>query len=189
MPKGGLNPEWKGTVTPTNGYHPILSAAIFSSKTRTGKGATMDVNTGEFVNADNPSSDTYLVGKEPDTKGTPVDTVPVADDATMFTSFPKLARDIKVATGSREGSSIGSWRNEDGSIDIDASAQEPNLNKALLKAGDRNEKAIWSTKKFRASKVAYAKKHGIAYEDVEAHADKHNNYIDGDITNPNYKAE
>lgn len=148
----------------------------------------MDVNTGEFVNADDPSSDTYLVGREPDTKGNPIDTVPVESDAKMFTSFPKLVRDIKVATGSREGSSIGSWRNEDGSIDVDASAQEPSLNKALLKADGRNEKAIWSSKKFREAKIAYAKKHGIDYADVEAHADKHGNYIDGDIQNPNYRA-
>jgi hypothetical protein len=182
----GLNPNWQQNVQ-TSDYHPVLSAAIFGSKTETGGGSTMDVNTGAFVNPDDSSADTYLVGKEPDKNGNPIPTTPVANHADLFNKFPGMVRSIRETTGGRPGASIGSWKNNDGSIDVDASASEPNLSKALGKAETRNEQAIWSTKKFRKAKQAYAAKHGIPYAQVEQHARDNDAYLDGDIPNPHYK--
>lgn len=146
--KFGLNPDWRQHVEVTN-YHPTLSASVFSDLTNKGGGASMDVNTGEFVNADDPKKDTHLVGKEPDTQGKAIPTEPMKTETESYLRFPEMVRKIREATGGREGASIGSWKNADGSVDIDASAQEPSLAKALEKARVRNEKAIWSSKKFR----------------------------------------
>lgn len=160
--KGGLNPEWKQNVT-TSGYHPVVSGVVFSHLTKEHGGATMDVNTGEFVDVDDPSKDTHLVGQEPNVKGEKIPTTTM-DSAETFMRFPEMTRKIRAATGGREGASVGSWVNPEGKVDIDASAQEPDLAKALEKARVRNEAAIWSTKKFRES-----------------------GYEDGDIPNPFYK--
>ena len=164
MPKGGLNPEWKQHQTEISGYHPVVSGVVFAHLTEgEGHGATMDVNTGDFVDVKDPSKDTYLVGKEPDTEGKPIPTAPLAAGQT-FMRFPEMVRNIRNATGGREGASIGSWRKDSGEVDIDASAQEPDLAKAMEKARVRNEEAIWSTKKFRKS-----------------------GYTNGDIKNPFYQ--
>jgi hypothetical protein len=177
----GLNPNWQANVSSSE-YHPILSARLFQKFTQEHGGATMDVNTGEFVDASDETKDTYVVGKEPDTAGNPIPTIPLNKEALgtpdianetslpeMVSKFPKMVSDIRSKTGGRKGASIGSWITTDKAknptgVDIDASAQEPDLGQALQKAKVRNEKAIFSTKKLRQS-----------------------GYEDGDIDNPHYK--
>lgn len=161
----GLNPNWRDNITVDSGFHPIISSVIFSNLTRTKGGASMDANTGEFVNTDDPSKDTYLVGKEPDSEGKPIPTEKISD-ADIMTKLPSIRRSFIEKTGGREGVSVGSWGTDKG-IDIDASGADPVLSSALNKAKDRNEEAIWSTKKFRESGEAY----------------------DGDIPNPFYKKD
>ena len=159
----GLNPDWKDNAPVDSGFHPLLSSVIFSHLTRTSNGATMNAATGDFIDTSDSSKDTYLVGKEPDTEGNPIPTQTV-DDATMLVKLPQIRRDFLAKTGGRKGTSVGSWGTDKG-IAIDASGEDPNLSSALNKAKDRNEEAIWSTKKFRESGEAY----------------------DGDIPNPFYK--
>lgn len=175
--KGGLNPEWRSNVTEPTGYHPIISARMFQHLTQEHKGATMDVNTGEFVDASDPTRDTYVVGQAPNTEGKSIPTEKfegkdlgtpdIAHETYLpeiVSKFPEMRAAIRRQTGAREGASIGSWIKDDGNIDIDASEKEPDLGRAMDKAKVRNEKAIFSTKKLRES-----------------------GYEDGDILNPHYK--
>jgi hypothetical protein len=147
-------------------WHPVLSPIAFAAATERTGGATIDVNTGAQVDTDNPAADTYIVGKEPDTAGRPIPTTSIRS-ADILTKTNALRKEIVAKTGARPGTSIGSWKTKGGAVDIDASAMEPNKKLALAKATDRNEKAIFSTKKFRKSGKKY----------------------NGDIPNPNYKAE
>jgi hypothetical protein len=151
-------------ANPAPGFHPVLSSLTFEAMTRERNGATMDLNTGEMLDTTNPSKDTYVVGKEPDTKGEPIKTIPLAKTEDIFSKVPEMRRQFLEQTGGRKASAIGSWKNDDGTIDIDASGTDPSLSSALNKAKIRNEKAIFSTKKFRKSGEKY----------------------DGDIANPFY---
>lgn len=146
-------------------WHPFLSPVAFAAATERTGGATTDVNTGEQVNVDNPNADTYIVGKEPDTAGVPIATKSIKS-ADILTKTNAIRKSIVEKTGARPGASIGSWKTSGGAADIDASAMEPDLEKAMAKAADRNEKAIFSTKKLRES-----------------------DYDSGDIINPHYKGE
>ena len=159
----GLN-EIREAAGPSGGFHPLISSVAFDAITRQNHGATMDIHTGEFIDTQDPAKDTYVVGGEPDTKGNKIDAVPVGFGGQLLTNLPSIRRQILDKTGGREGVGVGSWRRR-GGIDVDASAIDPNLGSALLKAKDRNEKAIFSTKKFRESGKKY----------------------DGDIANPSYK--
>ena len=147
-------------------WHPFLSPVAFAASTERTGGATIDVNTGEQVNTENPEADTYVVGKEPDTAGKPIATKSIKT-SDLLTKTNALRKGIVEKTDARPGASIGSWKTKGGAVDIDASAMEPDKEAALAKAADRNEKAIFSTKKFRESGKKY----------------------DGDIENPNYKGK
>jgi hypothetical protein len=144
-------------------WHGVLSPIAFAAATERTGGATIDVNTGSQVNVDNPEADTYIVGKEPDTAGNAIPTKSIRS-ADILTKTNALRKSIVEKTGARPGASIGSWKTKGGAVDIDASAMEPDLEKAMQKASDRDEKAIFSTKKLRES-----------------------GYESGDIMNPNYK--
>jgi hypothetical protein len=146
-------------------WHPFLSPLNFAAATERHGGATMDINTGEMISVDNPETDTYVVGKEPDVNGNPIKTKSIRS-TDVLTKIGKIRRDIVEATDARPGTAVGSWKTKGGAVDIDASAMEPDLNKAMTKAEDRDEKAIFSTKKFRES-----------------------GYNDGDIANPKYKGK
>ena len=146
-------------------WHPVLSPIAFAASTERTGGATIDVNTGEQVNVDDPKADTYVVGKEPDTAGKPIPTTSIRS-SDILTKTNALRKGIVEKTGARPGASIGSWKTKGGAVDIDASAMEPDLDKAMEKAKDRDEKAIFSTKKLRES-----------------------GYSDGDIMNPHYKGK
>lgn len=146
-------------------WHPFLSPVAFAASTERTGGATIDANTGEQVNVDNPEADTFVVGKEPDIAGKPIKTKSIRSKDSL-TKANQIRRDIVKATDSRPGVAIGSWKTKGGAADIDASGLEPDKEAALAKASERNEKAIFSTKKFRES-----------------------GYDDGDIENPNYKGK
>lgn len=147
-------------------WHPFLSPVAFAASTERTGGATTDVNTGEQVNTDNPEADTFVVGKEPDINGNPIDTKSIRS-SDILTKINGIRKNIVEKTDARPGTSIGSWKTKGGAADIDASAMEPNKEEALKKAADRNEQAIFDTKKFRESGKNY----------------------DGDIPNPKYKAK
>jgi hypothetical protein len=156
--------EIREAAGPQGGFHPFISSVAFDALTRQNHGATMDIHSGEFLDTSNPSKDTYVVGGEPDKEGNRIETTPVGFGGQLASRLPSIRRDILAKTSGREGVGVGSWRRR-GGVDVDASAIDPNLGSALLKAKDRNEKAIFSTKKFRESGKKY----------------------DGDIANPSYK--
>lgn len=153
-------------ANPASGYQPMISPIIFDHLTAKHGGATMDANTGDFLDTNDASKDTYIVGKAPDLEGKPIPTTPLSGAQGAFGHLSKIRRDVMAKTGNRPGVAIGSWQTPTG-VDIDASELEPKLHVALAKATDRNEKAIFSTKKFRES----------------------GDNFDGDIANPNYKGE
>jgi hypothetical protein len=163
--KGGLGRTFAEiqAANPTGGYHPLITPLTFDAITRANGGATMDAHTGEFLDVSDPSKDAYVVGKEPDTEGKPIPTTPLSAAQGAVGHLSRIRRDIIAKTGNRPGVAVGSWTTGD-RVDIDASALEPSLHKAMAKATERNEEAIFSTKKFRES-----------------------GYKDGDIRNPNYK--
>ena len=146
-------------------WHGVLSPIAFAAATERNGGATMDAVTGNMVNVDTPETDTYVVGKEPDVNGYPIDTTSIRS-TDILTKVGKIQRNIVKATKARPGTAVGSWKTKGGAVDIDASGLEPDLDKAMKKAEDRDEKAIFSTKKFRES-----------------------GYNDGDIANPKYKGK
>jgi hypothetical protein len=158
-------------------FHPVISPVAFAAvaEKRGATGATMDIGTGQILDTDNPKKDTYVVGKEPDSKGVPIPTT-----ESDFLNPSKMGQgghseflgkvlskinEIKQATGGRTNVGIGAWHSDDlTSTDLDAVSPEPDLAKAMEKARVRNEKAIFSTKKYRES-----------------------GNEDGDILNPSYK--
>ena len=124
----------------------------------------MDVNTGEFVDTSDPTKDTYVVGGEPDIKGNKIrEKVRPQSELADPAHFSAHVNRIRKATGGRLGASLGAWT-KGKKVVLDASSQEPDLNRAMMKAEDRNEEAVWSSKKFRES----------------------GNAFDGDIANPNF---
>lgn len=143
-------------------FHPLLSAVAFAHLTETQGGATMDANTGEALDASDPSQDTYVVGGEPDTKGKPIRTIK-ARKSDLLTKISKARKNVVEKTGGRENATLGSWTVK-GVTDLDASGKEPDLEKAMQKMDERKEKAIFSSKKFRES-----------------------GYEDGDINNPKFQ--
>lgn len=166
--KGGLGRGLSGIMADQpqgERWHPVLSPIAFAAATERTGGATIDVNTGAQVNVDNPEVDTYIVGKEPDTAGVPIPTKSIRS-ADILTKTNALRKSIVEKTGARPGASIGSWKTSGGAVDIDASAMEPDLDSAMKKAEDRDEKAIFSTKKLRET-----------------------GYESGDILNPKYKGK
>lgn len=156
--------EIRQAAGPRSGYHPFISSVAFAGMHDATGGATMDVQTGNILDASDESKDTYVVGKEPDTSGRNIATKKVKTSGEMMTKLPQMRDAILARTGGRENVSIGSWARKSGrGIDVDASGLDPNLGSALLKAKKRNEQAIFSTKKLRES-----------------------GFEDGDILNPYY---
>lgn len=157
-------------------FHPVISPIAFASvaERKGATGATMDINTGKILDTDDPRKDTYVVGKEPDSKGVLIPTTtsefvnPKKGERSDF--LPQVLnkiREIREATGGRTEVGIGAWHSgRRRTTDLDAVSPEPDLAKAMEKARVRNEKAIFSTKKYRES-----------------------GNDDGDILNPLYKKD
>lgn len=169
--KGGLGRGLSEMMAETPHTHPLLSALTFEHLTKATGGSTMNLKTGELIDTSNPAKDTYVVGGEPDVKGNRIPTKLLSNPNTspMFLKqVLQQRRALVKKTGDRPGASMGSWLPAGAKqVDLDASGIEPDLAKAMDKARVRNEKAIWSTKKFRKSGKKF----------------------DGDILNPSYKAE
>jgi len=169
--KGGLGRGLSEMMAETPENHPLLTAVTFEHLTKTTGGSTMNLKTGELIDTNNPAKDTYVVGGEPDVKGNRIPTKPLSNPNTSPMFLKQVLQQRRILTrkmGDRPNASMGSWLPEGAKkVDLDASGIEPDLARAMDKARVRNEKAIFSTKKFRESGKKF----------------------DGDIANPVYKAE
>lgn len=111
----------------TNRPHPVISALQFNNSTRDTDGATMNVHTHKFTGIGDSG---YGVGgatgddgaKIPSHTTSPSEELHSAagTEPRLETTLGQMAR-IKKATAGNPDSNIGSWRNDSGRIDFDAS--------------------------------------------------------------------
>lgn len=132
-------------LTPPRVSNPILSAVQFASNTREDGGATMNVTTNKVASPGDPIN---FVGAEPDPRtGTKIPTQTVQS----LTPADVLHHKARIAAVSQNNPrmNIGSWKNRDGSVDIDASGGYDSQTHAKDLVISRNEDAGWDMKNMR----------------------------------------
>lgn len=117
---------------------PLLNGVQFAIRTHAEGGASFNTSTNQFLQAGHDQ--TYVVGGEPDTKGTRIPTkqVPHVDVPTASEHIEH----IRSTTGNRAGAIAGSWV-APGRVDLDASSAFANRREAMRVATHRNEEAYW----------------------------------------------
>ena len=120
----------------------VISAVQFANLTKSGGGATMDVNTFDVAQ---PGENKVFVGGEPNVGGRRIRTKHVDLHALDMPTVLRNAKRVREKTGGRSNASLGSWDPKDGrKVMLDAVGEYPNEDKAQEVAYKRNEEGIYN---------------------------------------------
>ena len=125
--------------------HDNLSAKQFVDRVKATGGATMNIKSGRLVN---PGAKTYMVGGEPDTSGQRISTRKIPADEFAEKHVEEAVAILRDKTGGRARVNLGAWQDE-GNVEIDASATTRRRGEAVRKGRSRGEKAIWDNRHMR----------------------------------------
>lgn len=133
-------------ITPVKKHNPVLSASQFANLTNDPDvgGATMDAHT--YTVAE-PGHQAYFVGGEKDDKGERIPTHTVPGPLDAMSVLQETHRVQKMSGSPRVA--LGSWHNDDGSVDMDASAGYKSQEGSLVVAARRGETAVWDMRRMR----------------------------------------
>ena len=145
-------PDFESLRAPKNRPHLLLNAVEFAVRTREDKGASYDINTGEFL--EGGKQDTYVIGGEPDTEGTKIPEERVPGRGVSVGEAATHIEKVRQATGMRPDALAGSWYEpkKDQTV-LDASRAFEVKDEANAVGHQRGEREGWGNKQETTWKI------------------------------------